>query len=153
MSLPRNETHLTPPPPSGLDQYKLVRLSNVDCGDIWKIFDEMVARVNEVPSIVELDDGLNNGSFEILVLKSYCLFLQDMLKKILPGSNVDLNYNPVEPADKDTEDWGVGARKLRELWFCQRAVRMVKEGGPVEAAYYAHLLTFMDLTIAAAGLD
>jgi len=99
VSSPGYKSH--PAPQSGLhaDQYTLVRLSEVEDGKVWEIFDTEIGTTHEVPSIEKLDDG----SWEMVVLQSHCSALQDRLGKIFPGSNVDLNYDPGEPAASDLE--------------------------------------------------
>ncbi len=141
VSSPGYKSH--PAPQSGLhaDQYTLVRLSEVEDGKVWEIFDTEIGTTHEVPSIEKLDDG----SWEMVVLQSHCSALQDRLGKIFPGSNVDLNYDPGEPAASDLEFWNYDtAKKLREHWFSQRANRMINTAWPAAAAYYAHHLGVMD---------
>jgi len=100
------------------------------------ILDTKIGTVNEVASIEELNDG----SGEMAVLKSYCPTLQVMLGKILPGSDVDLNYDPTEPTVSEVENLGYNvAKTLCEYLFIKRAERMVKEGWPMAAACYEHL--------------
>ncbi len=102
-----------------------------------------------MPSIEELDDG----SWEMVVLQSHCHALHDRLDKIFPGSNVDLNYDPVEPAASDLKFRGYDtAKKLRKYWFSQRANRMINTAWPAAAACYAHHLGVMnELREGAAG--
>ncbi len=145
VSSPGDKSH--PAPPSGLhvDQYTLVRLSEVEVEDedekVWEIFDTKIGTTLEVPNIEELGDG----SWEMVVLKSHCRALQDMLGKIYPGSNVDLNYDPVEPAASDLEFLGYdNAKKLREHLFSQRAERIINWSWSTVAAYYAYRLGVMD---------
>ena len=109
-----------------------------------KVFPE---RMTLLPNIVELSDR----SWEIIVLKEAAIRLQHILKKILADSEVDLNYDPLEAAAKHLQEWGYGtAQTLLERSCRQRAEKVVKDGGPEEAAYYNHLLASMDSKRAAA---
>lgn len=126
------------------NQYILARLSNIGPEDVTEIFPE---RMTPLPNIVELNDG----SWEIVVLKEKAMRLQEVLKNIAPISEVDLNYNPLEATEEDLQEWGdATARTLRERSFRQRAQKMVEDGGLEEAAYYNHLLAVMDSKRAAA---
>jgi len=136
VSSPRYGRHLAPPSSLGTNQYTLVRLSNAGDGNTLNILDTKIGTVNEVPSIEELNDG----SWEMAVLKSYCPTLQAMLGKIFPGSDVDLNYDPTEPTVSEVENLGYNvAKTLCEYLFIKRAERMVKEGWPMAADCYEHL--------------
>ena len=96
--------------------------------------------MTEVPNIEELSDG----SWEICILKSHRRTVQDTLAKTFPGSDVDLYYNPLEPAANDLKIWDYNtAKKLRQHWFFQRAIRVIKKGWPAAAACYAYLLEVM----------
>jgi hypothetical protein len=128
--------------PSGFraDQYTLIRLSKVEGRDVLDTLDERIGTVNEVPNIEELSDR----SWEICILKSHCCTARDMLGTIFPGSDVDLNYNPVEPTAKDLKIWNYDtAKELHHRWSFKRATRIVKNGWPAAAAYYTHFLEVM----------
>lgn len=123
------------------DQYTLVRLSNAGDGDILDKLDTNIGTGDEVPSIEELIDG----SWEMVALKSYCCTLQDKLSKIFPDSNVNLNYDPLEPTASDVESMGHNAaKKLCQYWFLKRAERMIQMAWPMAAAYYAYLVERMN---------
>ena len=136
VSSPGHERHLAPLSSLGTTQYTLVRLSKVGDGNILNILDIQLWTVNEVISIEELNDG----SWEMTVLKSYCSILQVMLGKIFPSSDVDLNYDPTESAVNEVENLDYsGAKTLCQHLFIKRAERMVKKGWPMAAACYDHL--------------
>ena len=123
------------------DQYTLVRLSNAEDRDILKKLDINIRTEYEVLSIEELIDK----SWEMVTLKSYCCTLQDTLSKIFPGSNVDLNYDPLEPTVSDVEYVGHNtAKKLCQYWFLKRAERMIQVAWPMTAAYYVCLVKQMN---------
>ena len=124
----------------------LARLSDADHSDAHELLSGAVLPFQVIQSIVELMDE----SWEMVILKAHRWNVQEMFRKALPGSNVDLEYNPVEPTDGEVRDWGEWARVLHELSFRQRAASVMKEGGPVAAAYYAQLLASIDLRRAAA---
>ena len=126
-------------------QYTLARLSNVGAECVKEVFPE---RMKAVPNIVELSDE----SWEVLILKKAGIRLQDIFKTILPESELDVKYNTFEATAEDLQEWGGGrAQFLLEHSFRQRADHVIKEGGPEEAAYYSHLLAFMDSKRAAAS--
>ena len=144
VSSPGDKSYPAPPPGLHPDQYTLVRLSEFEDedGKVWGIFDTEIRKMHEVPSIEELGDG----SWEMVVLQSHCRALQNRLGRIFPGSNVDLNYDPIEPTASDLKFWrGYDtAKKLRECWFSQRANRMINKAWPAAAAYYAYRLGVMN---------
>jgi hypothetical protein len=134
-------SHLSPLSGFSAAHYTLARLSKVEDGNVLEILDGKTWRVNEVPSIEQLHDR----SWEMVVLKSFCGTLQETLDNIFPGSDVDMNYDPLKPTANDVEVWGPDqAKKLYELCFVQRAKTMVRKGWPVAAAYYAYHLETMD---------
>ena len=129
-------TVLAPPSSSGTNQYRFVRLSNAGDGSILEILDTKIGTINEVPSI----EKLNDGSWEMVVLQSYCPTLQAILGKIFPGSDVDLHYDPTEPTVSEAENFGYKvAKTICRYLFINRAERMVKEGWPMAADCYEHL--------------
>ncbi|KAL8902279.1 MAG: hypothetical protein Q9207_004797 [Kuettlingeria erythrocarpa] len=135
-----DEGYLSPPPGLRSDQYALIRLSKVEDTNVLETLDTKIGPVNEVPNIEELGDE----SWEICILKSHRLTVQDTLRKIFSGSDVDLHYDPLEPTANDLEFWDYDtAKKLRQSWFFQRATRVVKMGWPAAAACYADLLEVM----------
>jgi hypothetical protein len=102
--------------------------------------DTKIGSVSEVPNI----EKLNDGSWEICILKSYRRTVKDRLREILLGSNVELYYDPLEPTASDSEIWGYDlAKTLCKEWFFKRAIRVIKEAWPTGAAYYAHRLKVM----------
>ena len=56
---------LRPPCPR---QYTLTQVFNMECKDTLRLLDDEIWSVHEVPCINELSDG----SWEMVVLKSYC---------------------------------------------------------------------------------
>jgi hypothetical protein len=136
----RDESHLSLPPGVYADEYRLIRLSKVEDRKISETLDARIGTVNEVPNIEELGDG----SWEICILKSHRRTALDMLGKIFPGSDVDLDYNPLEPTANNLEFWDYDtAKKLRQQWFFQRAIRVIQNGWPAGAACYVYLLEVM----------
>lgn len=126
-----DESRLSPPSGFHQDQYTLVQLSNVGDANVADTLDKEIKRVNEVPSI----QALNDGSWEILVLKSYVDTLYNTLDILFPGLNVDMKHNPFKPTAEDVEFWGLDkAKKLYADWFGERANKIAKEGWPVPAA-------------------
>jgi Gti1/Pac2 family len=106
--------------------------------------DTKIGSVSEVPNI----EKLNDGSWEICILKSHRRTVKDRLREIFLGSNVELYYDPLEPTASDSEIWGYDmAKTLCKEWFFERAIRVVKEAWPAGAACYAHRLKVMS------GLD
>ena len=135
-----DEGHLSPPPGLCADQYALIRLSKVVDKDTLESLDEKFGTVNEVPNMEELNDG----SWEICVLKSHRGTVQDTLGKIFSDSNVELRYDPLEPTANDLVFWDYHtAKRLRRGWFFQRATRVMEKGWPAAAACYASLLQKM----------
>ena len=127
-----------------VNQYTLARLSNVRAECVKEVLPE---RMKAVPNLVELSDG----SWEALIMKNTATRLQDILETIFPESMVDVNYDPLEATAKDIQELGDGkAQIVLEYSFRQRADKVVEDGGPEEAAYYSHLLSFMDSTRTAA---
>jgi hypothetical protein len=149
MTRTTDEGCLSPPWGFRAAQYTLIRLSKVEGRKVLETLDKEIGTVNEVPHIEELSDG----SWEICILKSHCHTAQDTLNTIFPGSDVDLNYNPVEPTANDLKIWDYdAAKRLRHHWCFKRAIRIVQDGWPAAAAYYTYLLEGMcGLGEAAAG--
>lgn len=104
--------------------------------DRRKILDELDKHsIYDVPSISELNDG----SWEMVVLKSYYPILKDKLSKTLPGSIFDPNYDPIEPGVNDVEYYGYNtAKALYMYWFLGRAKRMIEDSWFIAAAYYSY---------------
>jgi len=109
----------------------------------------MIGLVFEVPNI----EKLNDGSWEICMLKSYRFIAQSTLGEIFPDSDIDLHYNPLEPPAEDVKVWGYDkAKKVCRQWLFNRAIRVVSEGWSVAATYFSSLLRVMcGLDEAAAG--
>ncbi len=135
-----DERHLSSPPDLSADDYTLIRLSNVEDRRLLETFDEMIGPVFEVPNI----EKLNDGSWEICILKSYRLIAQSRLSEIFPDSDIDLLYNPLKPTAQNVEVWGHdNAKKVCRQWLFERSIRVVSEGWSVAAAYYSSLLRVM----------
>lgn len=118
-------------------QYQFTRLSQIEDKDVWGFFNKNAGRVDEVPSIVLLGDG----SYEIVVLSSHCNTLRSQLDAFLPGSELELEYDPTQPTDADLNEWGyLRAKTMSGEWFSERAWREIGEGWPLAAAYYAYRL-------------
>ena len=63
---------------------------------------------------------------------------------MFPDSDIELNYNPLEPAAQDTEFWDYyRAKKLHQQWLFERSTRIVSKGWPATAACYSNLLRAM----------
>ena len=140
VSSPSNKRYLSSPPVLRADDYTLIRLFDVRDRSLLETIDKTIGTVNEVPNIEELSDA----SLEICVLESYCLTAQGILGKIFPDSDIDLDYNPLEPTAKDVELWGYhDAKKLHQQCLFERAMRIVDEGWPAAAIYYTSLLRVM----------
>lgn len=125
------------PPPPGLcpDRYTLLRLSNIGHRDALKIL-----KTNVFPHIQELDDG----SWEMAVLKSYSHSFRDTLRMMFPESSIDLDYDPLEPTANDVELWGYSAAKeLSEHMFLQRSEMVDWKGSPAAAPHFAYLQRIM----------
>ena len=132
-----DEGYLSPPLGLRADEYVLIRLSKVEVRLALETLDTRSGTVNEVPNIEELNDG----SLEICVLKSHRRTVRDTLSKIFPGSDVELDYNHLEPTANDLKFWNYDTVKtLYQCQFFQRATRVVNEGWPAAAACYACLL-------------
>lgn len=128
---------LSLPPILPPDCYTLIRVTNIHEGNALDVLDKNLGKVHEMPHIEKLGDG----SLEICTLKSKIPTLQEVIPKILPGSHVEVKYDPIKPTAEDLKVWDYDqAEALRGDWFAQRAVRITKEGGPEAAAYYAHRL-------------
>jgi len=142
----RDERHLSSPPGLRADDYTLIRLSN---RRLLETLDKIIGLIFEMPNI----EKLNDGSWEICILKSYCLIAQSTLGKMFPDSDIDLHYNPLEPTAQDVKVWGYDkAKKACRQWLFERSIRVVSEGWSVAAAYYSSLLRVMfGLDEAAAG--
>jgi len=77
--------------------------------------------VREVPSVEPVKDKL----YEIAILDSHYDILRDRVNASLPNSEFELDYDPAQPTDADLQVLGNDerARKLRQQWFFQRAIR------------------------------
>lgn len=64
----RNERHLASPSSVGMNQYTLARLFKIGDGNILDILNTRIETLNELLNVEELNDG----SWEMVVLKSYC---------------------------------------------------------------------------------
>ena len=134
------------------DQYRIVRLfqpkqkellgvldEGVGCSneELLKVLDEGVGSLNEVPSLELLKDG----SFEMIVLQSYCSTLQKEVGRLLPDFSVDLHYDPTKPMQNDVEHFGYEqAEMLTRNRFRERAQRMEKKSWNIATTFYSSLL-------------
>ena len=122
------------------DRYTLLQFSNVACKDVLRMLDGRIGKADIVPHIEQLSDG----SWEMVVPRSCCHMLRDMLHEVFAGSDVNLNYDPLEPLAACVELLGYStARKLSKRLFMQRAERIISDGSPA-AAYFAYRLSIMD---------
>ena len=128
--------HLSPPPGLRADQYALIRLSKVNDRNVWTTLDTKIGTVNEVPNIEELNDG----SLEICILKSHRRTVQETLGKIFPDSDVELDYDPLDPTANYLRFGDDAAKRLYQCLFFERATRVIKKGWPAAVACYAYLL-------------
>lgn len=136
-----------PPPPPGLypDRYTLLRLSNIGHRDALKIL-----KTNVFPHIEELDDG----SWEIAVLKPYSQSFRDTLRKMFPESSIDLDYDPLEPTANDVELWGYcAAKELSEHMFLQRSEMVDWKGSPAATPHFGYLQAILRGLKAGQGRD
>ena len=118
------------------ERYMLLQLSNVNCIDALKTLNVSTGKENGVLHIEEL----SYGSWELVVLKSYCRMFQDMLYETFANPGVNLNYDPLEPIAACVKLLGYSAaRNLSRHLFVQRAERIIKDGSPA-AAYFAYRL-------------
>ena len=142
----RDEHHLSSPLGLCTDDYTLIHLFNQR---LLKTLDKIIELIFEMPNIEKLNDGL----WEICILKSYCLIAQSTLSKMFPDSDIDLHYNPLEPTAQNVKVWGYDkAKKACQQWLFKRSIRVVSEGWSVAAACYSNLLRVMfGLDEAAAG--
>ncbi len=114
--------------------------------------------------MVELPDE----SWEMVVLKSYLLELENRLAKMFPGCDIDLDYNPTEPSREDVESlyltaknpkpraksgeiaafidvedlkrFYVAAKARKVVASSRTAIAMIREAWPTAVAYYSCLL-------------
>jgi hypothetical protein len=146
--------------------YTTVRLSNLGYRLPQEISEKLdkVGNLNQVPSVLELPDE----SWEMVVLKSYLLELENKLTYMFPGCDVDLDYDPTEPNREDIEclyitaknpepraksgeiatfidvedlkNFYVAAKARKVDASSRRAMFMVREAWPAAVAYYSCLL-------------
>ncbi len=120
--------------------YILVRLSKLELcegKDILRNLYEIIDRVANVASIYELNDG----SYEMVVLKSYLPIFQDKVGKMFPGCDVDTEYDPCEPRLDDLKHGRVDvAKAVNFISFCERAQNMIEFAWPTASTYYHYFL-------------
>jgi hypothetical protein len=117
--------------------YTLVRLAHVDHGEILHELDMNVGRISEVASIAPLHDG----SWEMLVLKSYLPILQEKLSNMYHESTLDLAYDPSKPTRDEVEYLGLDvAKDLNEYWFRERARTIIEDSWSIATIYYTFQL-------------
>ncbi|KAG9228121.1 hypothetical protein BJ875DRAFT_490198 [Amylocarpus encephaloides] len=146
--------------------YTTVRLSNLGYRPPQEIPEKLdkIKNLNQVPSVLELSDE----SWEMVVLKSYLLELENKLTNMCPGCDVDLDYDPTEPRREDIKclyitaenpepraksgeiatfidvedlkNFYVAAKARKVDASSRRAMVMVREAWPAAVAYYSCLL-------------
>lgn len=113
--------------------YMLVRLSHTKTGVILEELDKRIGRISEVASIILLYDG----SFEILVLKSYLRTLQTKLTEIYQSYILDSESGAFTPSQHEVEYWGLDmARNLYAEWAWKRVEEMHKDSWRLAKIYY-----------------
>ena len=96
-----------------------------------------VGPISEVASI----NRLNDGSWEMVVSKAYIPILADKLTRLYPGCHFDANHDPFKSTAEDMAYLGIHrAWALNDRWVLERARRMMEDGWPIAANYYARLL-------------
>jgi hypothetical protein len=98
--------------------WSVADLRRWEATEIWGKLQE--ERVKNVASVL----GLEDRSFEMVVLETYLPTLQDKLGKEFPGSKV-ASYAPYDIPEIDP--------------FLQRAQDMIRNPWPTAATYYSHL--------------
>ncbi|KAL8696372.1 MAG: hypothetical protein Q9201_007693 [Fulgogasparrea decipioides] len=136
----RDERHLSSPPGLCADDYTLIRLPNVADRRLLEKFVEEIGPAYKVPNIEKLDDG----SWEICILKLSWLVAQRTLDKMLPNRDIDLHYSPFEPTAQHVEVSGYDTAKamVRRSLF-EGSIRVVREGWSVATIFYSSLLEVM----------
>ena len=111
-------------------------MENLTYSEVLDKLDANVGTIFEVASITRLHDG----SWEMVVLKSYQKTLMNKLLSILPGCTFDWRYDPFQPLQKDVNLLGFDtARKLNVQRTLERVDRMIETAWPISAAYYLYL--------------
>jgi hypothetical protein len=104
--------------------YMLIRLSGLKHGKTLQKLDENVGRISKVASITQLNDG----SWEMLILKFDFPILQRKLSDMYQSFTLDLEYDPFESTQDDAEYWGLDcARNLYIIWFMKRAKKIIRK--------------------------
>ena len=87
--------------------YILVQLFVRKCedGDILLLLGE-IGKLHQVTNMLKLLDE----SWEIVVLKSYLLELEDRFDKTFPSCYVNLNYDYTKPSKEDIDPFNVAAK-------------------------------------------
>lgn len=117
--------------------YTLVRLSSEKHEEILEELDDTIGTISEVASITPLNDG----SWELLVLKAYLPFLRNKIRNKYQDMTLDTEYDPVQPSQDDTECWGLDAAKTICLgWCAKRAEERMINSWFTAKIYYAYLL-------------
>ena len=117
--------------------YTLVRLSGVKHEETLQELDENIGSISEVASITQLNDG----SWEILALKSYLPTLQRKLSDMYQSFTLDLEYDPFEPTQDDVEYWGLDrARDLYMAWLMKRVRKIIRKSWFIAEVYYTYLI-------------
>jgi hypothetical protein len=118
------------------EDYLLVRAYGISDD---KLLDDTIENVIAFPSILPLEDG----SHEIVVLKSFCAILQSTIRDLYPSSIIDRSYDPLQPTTDAIQKWGYDlAANMSRKSFDERADTQSREGLPLSAKVYAHIRTF-----------
>lgn len=116
--------------------YTLVRVP--DIGHYGQTLDKL-GNFDEILSV----EGLQDGSWELPVLKSYLPILEAKLRKMVSGCNIESGFDPTKPNANEVEKLGHKmATLLRTDSFSKRAGRMRKSWHKA-AAFYADLVKEM----------
>ena len=104
------------------------------------ILQELDGKIGTLAQVAGITQ-LNDGSWEMLVLKAYLPTLQRKLRNMDSSLTVDAAYNPFEPSDNDVQYWGLeAARDLHATWLMARAEKMAKSSKWIVGVYYSHLM-------------
>lgn len=119
------------------ESYKLVRLSSSKHGETLEKPDDTIGSISHIISIAPMNDG----SWEMLVMKDYLAILRSKLGNKYQNFVLDVEYDPFEPTKDDVDYWGLDtARALCFEWFVDRARKRMSEPWLIAKVYYAYLL-------------
>ncbi|ETI26831.1 hypothetical protein G647_10277 [Cladophialophora carrionii CBS 160.54] len=121
------------------DAYMLVKLSLSDHVPSRLGVLDHVERA-EVPEVRQLNDG----SWEVLVLKTYVPVLCRRLYEARRRFHLDLAYDGFEPRKEDVECWGLEkAKHLCAMWFETRAMEVIRGACYIASVYYRRRLDLL----------